>query len=283
MTAVAETKAQRSQTLSVSFQGMDVAVSSDVPEVVAALERIFAAMLVPASTHAVGHIRVSRNGGSYHVSGGANGDLQKGSLVDVLRHVRFSVIEALIEARPDLLWFHAGAATAMSSGFTIVLPGARGRGKSTLVTGLCGRGWTYLSDDIVPLNPSSSQVAPFPVTPARREFPGQEMPPDWLLAPTKMEIPVAPESICRQPVSVGAVVFPIYGLGASLELTRCPAAQAVVELLQHCWNFGSHRESAVRYLAGLVARLPDFRLSFSDGDQAAELVTQSCLTMEPRC
>jgi hypothetical protein len=260
---------------------LDVAVSSDVPEVTAAVASIFAAMLVPASTHGVGHIRVSRNGGPYHVSRDTVGEREDESLLEVLRHVRFSVIQALIEARSDLLWLHAGAATL--HGRAIVLPGARGRGKSTIVTGLCTRGWTYLSDDIVPLSPSSSHVVSFPLTPARREFPGQEMPADWLLEPNKVEVSVAPVSICRQPVSVGAVVFPIYRVGAALELTRCTPARAVVELLAHCWNFRNHRESGVRYLCGLAEQVPVFRLSFSDGDRAAELVTQSCPMVEQPC
>ena len=257
---------------------MDVAVSSDLSDVMAPLASVFAAMLVPTSRHAVGHIRVSRNGGPYHVSGDTAGDFENGSLFDVLRHIRFSVIQTLIEARSDLLWFHAGAATLR--GRALVLPGARGRGKSTLVTGLCARGWAYLSDDIVPLSPSSSHVVSFPVTPTKREFPGQEMSADWLHEPTKVDVSVAPTSICRHAVSVGAVVFPIYRTGASLELTPCPSARAVVELLEQCRNFRSHREGGVRYLCGLVERLPVFRLSFSDGDRAAELLAHSCPIVE---
>ena len=95
----------------VGFQGVIVAVSSDVPEVMATLARIFAAMVVPTSTHPVAHIRVTRNGGTYHVSGETGGELENESLFEILRYVRFSVIRALIAARSDLLWLHAGAAT----------------------------------------------------------------------------------------------------------------------------------------------------------------------------
>jgi hypothetical protein len=258
---------------------VNVAVTSDVTEVIAALASIFAAMLVPTSGDAVGHFRVCRNGGAYRVSGDTVGEIEDGSLLDVLRHVRFSVIQALIEARSDLLWLHAGAATV--HGRALVLPGARGRGKSTLVTGLCARGWAYLSDDIVPLSPSSSHVVSFPVTPTKREFPGQEMSADWLEEPTKVDVAVAPASICRHAVSVGAVIFPTYRTGASLELTPCPSAQAVVELLEHCRNFRSHQEGGVRYLCGLVERLPAFRLSFSDGDRAADLLARLCPMGQP--
>jgi hypothetical protein len=266
-------RARRQQTLYVTFQGRDVAISSDAPEVLAGLEGIFAAMLAPAATRAVGQLEVSRKGGQYHVRGNAEVDLEDGSLADVLRCLRFSVIQLLIQARPDLLWFHAGAAA--SGERAMLLPGHRGQGKSTLVTRLCARGFTYLSDDIVPLNPASQRLVPFPLTPARREFPGQEMPADWLRAPNKVS--VAPGIVCRRPVPVGVLVFPRYGAGAPAELSLCAPAQAAVELLQHCWNFASHREAAVSYLCNLVEQLPAFRLSFSDGDLAAELLTRSSL------
>jgi hypothetical protein len=271
--------AKARRTVYIAFEGHQVAVSGDAPEVLAGLESIFSTMLAPAATRAAGQLEVSRNGGPYHVRGNTEVDLEDGSLTDVLRSVRFSVIQVLIQARPDLLWFHAGAAA--SGERAMLLPGGRGRGKSTLVTGLCARGWTYLSDDVVPLNPTSSCVVPFPLTPARREFPGQEMPADWLGAANKVEVSLTSASICRQPVPVSVLVFPSYAVGVPAELTPCPPAQAAVELLQNCWNFASHREAAVRYLCGLVARVPAFHLAFSDGDLAAELLTRSRPMVEP--
>ena len=37
-----------------------------------------------------------------------------------------------------------------------------GRGKSALSTSLLGLGWKYLSDDIVPFDPATLAVHPFP-------------------------------------------------------------------------------------------------------------------------
>jgi len=261
---------QGQHTRYVTFQGQAVAVSSDAPEVLEGLESTFSAMLAPSATRPVGQLEVTHYDGQYHVRGNTEIDLEDGSLADVLRCVRFSVIQLLIQARPDLLWFHAGAAT--SGDRAILLPGPRGHGKSTLVTALCVRGWTYLSDDIVPMNPIASEVVPFPMTPARREFPGREMPEDWLRVPNKIEVSLVPASICREPMAVGVLVFPSYGIDAVAALSACSPAQAAVELLQHCWNFPSHREAAVRYVCNLAERLPAFHLSFSDGNRAAELL-----------
>jgi hypothetical protein len=246
--------------------------------VLAGLERMYSAMVAPAATHAVGEFEVSRNGGPYQVRGHPEGTFEEGALADLLNRLRFSVIRVLVQARPDLLWFHAGVAA--SGNRAILLPGAPGRGKSTLVTALCARGWTYLSDEVAPLNPTSSRVVPFPLTPRRREPPGEEMPADWLRARKKAEVVLTPESLCPLPVPVGALVFPSYSTGAPAELSLCPPAQAVVEFLRHCWNFASHRKAAVRYLSDLVGRVPAFRLSFSDREPAVELLTRSRLMAE---
>jgi hypothetical protein len=260
--------AQGQHTLYVTFQGQEVAVSSDAPEVLAGLESIFSAMLAPAATRAVGELEVSRSGGQYHISGNTEVDLEDSSLADVLRCLRFSVVQLLIQAQPDLLWVHAGAAA--SGGRAVLFPGSRGRGKSTLVTGLCARGWFYLSDDIVPLDSRTGGVIPFPQTPAVRPDPGREMPPDWLRALDKVSVDLGPERMAREPVPAGALVFPAYGVGATTTLSGCAPAAAAVELFQHCWNFGSHGEEAVRHVCALVQRVPAFRLSFSNGDLAAE-------------
>jgi hypothetical protein len=273
--------AQEQQTLYVGFDGLDVAVASDEPDVLAGLRNTFSSMLAPQAPRVVGRIDVWRRGGRYHAAGHVGGDLEEASLADVLRVVRFSVIQLLIQARPDLLWLHAGAAA--SDARAILLPGGRGRGKSTLVASLCARGWTYVSDDIVPVHPGSRQAMPFPLTPARRLFPGREMPEAWLRESHKVAVSVLPGRTCREPVPVGAVVFPCYGVGARAELTPCPPAQTTLELLRQCWNFAHHREAAVRCLCRWSGQVPAYRLTFSDGDRAADLLVRSCRMAQPTC
>ena len=265
------------RTIYIAFGSHQVALTSDAPEVLAGVESMYAAMVAPAATRVAGRLEVSRNGGPYDIRGNTV-ELEDGSLADILRCLRFSVIQVLIQVRPDLLWLHAGAVA--SGGRAMLLPGEPGRGKSTLASSLCARGWTYLSDEVVPLIPASSRAVPFPLTPAKREFPGQEMPQDWLRAPNKVEVPLAPERLCREPVPVGALVFPSYKVGAPAELSPCPPAHAVVELLRHSWNFASHQGGAVRYLCDLAARVPAVHLSFGDGELAAELLTRSRVMVE---
>lgn len=259
---------QSARTLYVTFGAYEVAVVSTAPEVVAGLERIFSEMLVGEASHLVGRLEVCRDNGRYEVRGNTEIEIEDGSLADVLRCLRFSVIQLLIRARADLFWLHAGAVA--KAGGAILFPGPRGRGKSTLVTGLCARGWAYLSDDIVPLHLESNAVFPFPQTPAFREHPGQEMPDEWLRVPNKTEVTLAPGIVCAEPMPVVGVVFPAYTAGAPVELTVCSPASAAAELLRHCWNFSDHGAAAVRYVCDLATRVSAWRLSFACGDAAAD-------------
>src|SRR5437879_12176251 len=53
----------------IEFEGHQVAVRSDTPEVLAGVESMYSAMIAPAATRIVGHLEVARNGGPYPVRG----------------------------------------------------------------------------------------------------------------------------------------------------------------------------------------------------------------------
>jgi hypothetical protein len=261
------------QTLHVGFGGSRVALSSDAPEVLAGLKRIFREMLESEPTRTVERLEVQWKGGKYNVFGTTEACIEYDSLADTVERLRYEVVLRLVKARSDLIWLHAGAADHRSA--SVMILGPWGRGKSTLVTSLYANGWTYLSDDIVPLDPNSGRAFPFPLTPMVREDPGQELPLERLSELRKTTVPLLPERVCRDSVPISAVVFPVYRRGCHTELLPCSPATAALELLQNCLNFPSHREAAVRYVCDLVRKVPAYRLSYSDGRLAAELIAQA--------
>ena len=268
-----ETVAMNRQTLHVGFGGSKVAVYSDAPEVLAGLKRIFREMLESEPTRTEERLKVQQKDGKYNVSGTTEACIEYGSLADTVERLRHEVVLRLIQARSDLMWLHAGAAAYRGS--SVMILGSWGRGKSTLVTSLYANGWTYLSDDVVPLDPNSGRAFPFPLTPMVREEPGEELPLERLSELRKSVVRLRPERVCRDPVSVRTVVFPVYRRGCHTELLPCSPATAALELLQNCLNFPSHREAAMRYVCDLVRKVPAFRLSYSDGRLAAELIAQA--------
>lgn len=256
--------------LLIAFGDRDVVVRSDDADVMGALERTFALMRATSSARTVGELEVHREDGGYAVRENGNVVLANGSLADVVRCVRFSAIQFLMEARPDLLWFHAGVAA--SRGRAVLFPGPPGGGKSTVVTHLCALGWRYLSDEVAPLDSRSYTVIPFPQTPAVRHHPGREMPQEWLRMPNKRELEVRPGGLCREPAPVAAVVRLSYRRGARAELSVSSSATTALHLLEQSWNAPRHSETAVGDVCTLVQRVPGFSLSFSDGEAAADMV-----------
>ena len=263
----------KGQTLQVGFGGSKVAVYSDAPEVLAGLRRIFREMLESEPTRTVERLEVQWRDGKYNVSGITEASIECDSLANTVERLRYEVVLRLIQARSDLLWLHAGAAAYRCS--SVMILGAWGRGKSTLVTSLYANGWTYLSDDVIPLDPNSGRAFPFPLTPMVREDPGQELPLEHLSEVRKRVVLLRPERVCRDPVPIRTVVFPVYRRGCHTELLPCSPATAALELLQNCLNFPSHREAAVQYVCDLVRKVPAFRLPYSDGRLAAELIAQA--------
>ena len=269
-----EAVAMNRRTLHVGFGGSKVAVYSNGPEVLAALKDIFREMLESEPTRtAERRLEVQRRDGKYNLSGISEACVEYGSRADTVERLRYEVLLRLIEERSDLIWLHAGAAAYQGS--SVMILGSWGRGKSTLVTSLYANGWTYLSDDVVPLDPNSNRAFPFPLTPMVREDPGQELPLERLSELRKTEVLLLPERVCRDPVPISTMVFPVYSRGCHTELLPCSPATAALELLQNCLNFPHHREAAVRYVCDLVRKVPAFRLSYSDGRLAAELIAQA--------
>lgn len=257
----------------IGFGGYQVSVHSDVSEVIAMLERGFREMLVCQPTRIVGRLEVYRDGGKYKVWGCSESDGEFKSASQVLRGLCNEITIIFIKTLSTHLWFHAGAAAQRGSAVVILGPG--GRGKSTLVTRLCANGWTYLSDDTIAVDPISDRAFPFPVTPAVREDQGCEVPLERLRTIRKTDVDLISAAVCREAMPIGALVFPVYSLSSPSKLSRCSPATAALELLGNCLNFTSHREAAVYYLCDLAMRLPAFRLTYSSGGLAAELIARS--------
>jgi hypothetical protein len=259
------------QSLYIRFDGRHVAVHSDVPELLAGVERVFAPMLAPAGAEAVGWVEVGRPGAKYQLRANGEAVREDKSLGSTLHWIGYQVVLRLMQARSDLIWLHASAAACPSG--AVLIAGPAGRGKSTLVTALCARGWTYLSDDILPLDPQSDKVMPFPQTPMVRRHAKEEVPGDRIHEMKKTRFALGPGTVCREAVPVAGLVFPVYEPPSSTRITPCSSATAALLLLQNCLNFQTHGERAVHYFCELVKRLPTFQLSFQDGGRAAELIS----------
>ncbi|MDH3601858.1 MAG: hypothetical protein OEU26_19785 [Candidatus Tectomicrobia bacterium] len=272
------TEATHPLTIYVAFGGYDVAVCTTAPEVFDAFTRRFRAMLSPSPTdHTVGRLEVHRQSEAYDIIDLREAQVEDGSLDDIVRCLVYEVECHLMRARRDLLWLHAAAAAWQ--GRAVVIAGVGGQGKSALVTGLCDQGWTYLAEDLLPLNRQTGQVLPFAQTPSVREQRGQELPSERLRELRKTVVDLDLSRVAQHPLPIAALILPTFTQQTPPGLTPCSPATAAVEILQHCLNFKDHGEGAVRAVCELMLHVPTFRLAYRQRDDAVTWITQCHLCL----
>jgi hypothetical protein len=254
----------------VAFGPHRVAIHADVPDLVSGVERTFRGMLCPehASAEIVGRFDVRCGGSGFELSVDGEPLATHTSGRRMVQALKEAIVRRLLVSRPDLLWLHSGA---VACGGTAVLFMGPGRsGKSTLVMNLLTRGWTYLSDDVVPLELMSYRVLPFPVTPARRSTAAGTA----ALNDDKTEVELLPDVIGREPVTPVAIVFPTYHPTGPTELIPYPPALAAIELLRNCRNRRENPHGAVQHACAIIRTVPAFTLPFTSSDRAVDLVLE---------
>ena len=267
-----------SQVHYISFANQEVAVLSDEPEIIAPFLLSFRGLLVDEPADILATLSVVKDQAGYRVEGARLFEGENETPHGVLQCLKFEVIHRFVEVHPELLWLHAGAAS--HEGKAVVLCGAWGSGKSTLVGHLCKKGWTYLSDDIVPIHMAESKLVAFPLTPMMRAHERSDE--KNMLSPTEISnldkhiVDLDAESFATSTKSIAAIVFPQYDPETKhMELSPIAPATATMELLRNCLDLKFRQEEAVHYLGGLVEKLPVHILRYNKGDKAADLLMQA--------
>jgi hypothetical protein len=276
------------QTLSIVFESHRVLVQTDVPNFARGARRTFRGMLGGASgkdrnLKTVGVLNATSSEGRYseeryHVrdAGGSRGRTSTledaiHTLEGALRKAKHKVLRRFMEARPDLIWLHAGAATR--DGTSVLVTGPWGSGKSTVIAGLCRSGWKYLSDDMAPYDPSSGKILPYPTTIAYREPEERALSREELTGLPKKRVGLKPEHIQKTPVRPEAIFFPKYDPDRPAKTAPRAAAEAAVSLVEGCQNAGRHRGEAVARLCRLAGQIPAFQLRYNDQSNTSSLLS----------
>lgn len=265
-----------SATLRIVFGAHQVSVRTDAPEFARAVRRVFRGMLGGASSRTltpetIDVVTVRSSQDRYYVRGAGGSHAEADALEGAVRDVKHAVLRRFMEARPDLIWLHAGAATR--DGTSLLVAGPWGSGKSTVIAGLCRSGWKYLSDDMAPYDPSSGTILPFPTTIAYREPKGKALSREDLAGLPKKQVGLEPERIQEAPVRPKAIFFPTYDPDRPAKTTPRAAAEAAVSLVESCQNASRHRGDAIDRLCQLAGRVPAFRLRYNDRSNTSGLLT----------
>jgi hypothetical protein len=258
--------------LYITFGQHQVVVETAILDIHTTLMRWFYAMLEPQPSFIVRRVTIALEAGNYIMQSDETVHEPIREQFWLLQAVKYEVVMALVRARADLLWFHAGAAANDTGAVVFAAPG--GGGKSTLVAQLCQQGWRYLSDDVLALDLATGNILPFPQTPRVRQNTGELVPSDRLSQVPKFDVTLDLDRICREPLPIRAIVFPSFDRQTSAQILPYSPGTAALELLRSCINFTDHKQAAVQQVCNRVKHLPAFGLSFSNSDCAFKCLAQ---------
>jgi hypothetical protein len=203
------------------------------------------------------------------------------SLAPIIDYILWQATQEAVERTSDFLALHAGAVG--KKGAAVLLPAPPDSGKTTLAAALTRAGFSYLSDEVALIDPSTALVHPY----ARAlwmEIPSIELMgsdvraaiPEDLLALGRRQYQVTPEEL--RPGSVGRpsrvrfVVAPSYRRGSRTALEPMSRAEALVLLADNSFNFGRFGARAMPVLERLVRGAACYRLAMGRLDRAVRLI-----------
>lgn len=253
-------------------------MQSDDPEIIAPFLFSFREMLVEKPADVLATLRVRKDEAGYRVEGARKFDEQNDTPRGILQQLKFEVIHRFVDVHPELLWLHAGAAARDER--AVLLCGAWGSGKSTLVGHLCSMGWTYLSDDIVPIDLATGRLVAFPLTPMMRAHNKEEaavqLSPVEVSNLNKQVVELEQSAFAKENVGIAAIVFPQYDPKVEkMALMPISPAAATLELLRNCLDLKFHQEEAVHFLGGLIEARPVYMLRYNEGVGAATMLASA--------
>lgn len=181
------------------------------------------------------------------------------------------------------LLLHASAVER--DGRVLVMTGASGSGKSTLAALLSCRGWRFLGDEFVLLDPLSGDIMPFPrlISLKNSAIAAMEAArPDALFGPLMRDTPkgdirhmVPPADAIARMGEGGRpalLLFPRFGEPRAVRSVA--AGETFMRLTQASTNYVALGEAGFTALTRFVKSVPSLAIDYESGEEAIALVEQ---------
>jgi hypothetical protein len=201
---------------------------------------------------------------------------------DVVAHLEYLINAAAAVGLGHHLLIHAGAVATSSS--ALILPGASGQGKSTLVTALAQGGLFYLSDELAVVDRSSLKALPFLKPICLKDGGYQALTSSFDLRGSFRAQRADGVSVCYLPAPlpcppnaafrIGYVVLPVRRMGAALELKPTARAQALAELARNSLNLPRHGAAGLEAIARVVEGAACYTLIYDSAPDAASTLSK---------
>ncbi|HEY4138047.1 MAG TPA: HprK-related kinase A [Casimicrobiaceae bacterium] len=159
----------------------------------------------------------------------------------------------------------------------VLLPAWPGSGKSTLAASLSCRGWRFLSDEFAVVSFDDAKVLPF-ARPAAlknesiavmRAFDAEAFIGPVFLNTRKgdvahFRVPLESVRRAREPAQIGAIVFPDFQAGATIERLPLGRSTAFLKLAGNSFNYEIVGERGFRAVASIIERCRSYILRYGD-------------------
>lgn len=230
-------------------------------------------------------ITVARSGDDYVLTAAGQGDEERyEDLPSIVCAFMAELIMAYGRTRPDQLFLHAGAAAV--DGRLIVFPAHGKSGKSMLTAQIARRGGRVFSDDVLPIGMQSLKGMALGIEPRLR----LPLPPavgtgmqDWVgrhrrLSNRKMTYLALPRegpgalAPFGEEQAVGAFVLLNRAAGNRPAIEPFPRSEIMKLLIRQYFGTDTPMTALVERFKALTDSVPCYRLSYSGGEQAPDLL-----------
>jgi hypothetical protein len=199
-------------------------------------------------------------------------------LGDLVFQLEKAIIIAIQHCRPDLLFLHAAALERDRAAWLFV--GESGAGKSTTAWGLLHHGFSYLSDELAPIDLGTLKVIPYPhaLCLKRRPPPPYRLPAEALDLGRTIHVPARflPSVSRLDPCPLRAVFF--VSRDARMRepgLHRVSAAEAAARLYVSTLNALAHEACGIDAVLRVASHVSCFVLQAGDLESTCKLIASA--------
>jgi hypothetical protein len=226
-------------------------------------------------------VRRAGSGESFSLSCRQGSTLLVDDVCDLLHALEEDLVVSLQRRRPEWLFLHAAALERAGGGY--LLAGDSGSGKSTTAWGLLHRGFTYLSDELAPVDPATQQLHAYPHALCMK----REPPPDCPLPPggvqylgRTLHVPVAnlPAALGPALCAIEAIVLVRHDRSLTApRLRRLGSAEAAARLYTTALNALAHPDDGLDAVLKIASRARCYLMHTAGLVQSCELFCDEVL------
>jgi len=220
-------------------------------------------------------VRRTASGKQFWLSCRQESPLRADDLGDLLYALEKDLVVSLQRRRPKLLFLHSAVLERAGRGY--LLAGDSGSGKSTTTWGLLHCGFSYLSDELAPIDPATMQVHAYPHALCMKREPPPAYPlplggVQYLASTLHVPVAILPARLGPVTCAVEAIVLVHHDRALTVpRLRRLGSAEAGARLYTTALNALAHPDNGLDVVLKIASQARCYLLHTADLVQSCAL------------